>query len=93
MPPEEDEREGDFTPFSSLELQLDDSHKLPPGHLVVMVLVRGLKEQEDYVGVLDVILLPSGGPLAWITWKRKTLLALPFFLIYSSTGSQLLQRL
>ena len=39
VPPEEDEREGDVTPFSSLELQLDDSHKLPPEHPVVTVLV------------------------------------------------------
>ena len=38
---------------------------------------RRLKDQEDYVGVLDILLLPGGGPLAWITWNRKSLLAPP----------------
>ena len=31
----------------------------------------GLKDQEDYVGVLNV-LLPGGGPLEWITQKRRS---------------------
>ena len=39
MPPEEDEHEGDTSPFTLCELQMDDSHSLPPGHSTTVVLV------------------------------------------------------
>ena len=73
MPLEEDEHERDTSLLTLCELKMDDSHNLPPGHHIVMVLVsstmfhhvyrrreRGLKDQEDYVGVLNILLLPGG---------------------------------
>ena len=42
-----------------------------------------MKDQEDYAGVLNVLLLPGGGPLAWITQNRKILLL--FLLLSPST--------
>ena len=39
MPPEEDELEGDTSPFTLCELQMDDSYSLPPGHLAAAVLL------------------------------------------------------
>ena len=39
VPLEEDEHERDTSPLTSCELQIDDSHNLPPGHPIIMVLV------------------------------------------------------
>ena len=39
MPPEEDEYKGDTSSFTSCELQMDDSHSLPPRHSTIEVLV------------------------------------------------------
>ena len=39
VPPEEDEHEGDTSPFTSCELQTDDSHSFPPEHSGSAVLV------------------------------------------------------
>ena len=33
-----------------------------------------MKDQEDYMGVLNILLLPIGGLLVWITQNRKILL-------------------
>ena len=83
MLPEKDEHEGDTSAYTLCELQTDDSHCLPPGpttcgtcviHHVYRRRKSGLKDPEDHMGILDVLLLPGGDPKAWITQNRKVLL-------------------
>ena len=61
VPLEEDEHERDASPLPSFEAPDGECSHLTLGHPIIMVLVsRGLQDQEDCLGVLNILLLLGG---------------------------------
>ena len=102
VPHEEDVHVEDTSPFTTCVLQNGLLTILPPGLVIVMVIEvihhafggreRGLKDKEDCVGVLNVLLLLGGGHLralmeSWICSSSISFFRLDSDLSLECSGS------